>query len=166
MTAMCWLKLLISTGESIWPTIYPSRLHGNLAWIGSDWKLSGAQNPVKSAEGNVCIKARNLCNRQLLWATIRSKVAAHQASGFSAFSTSNYLGDHTFRKPSDIWLPINLLCQRISIFYLLHYLLYHDVREHGSKFYAGFISAFKLSGCCKIMSYLPTSKWPHADLMQ
>lgn len=107
MTAMCWLKLLISTGESIWPSIYPLAPHGNLAWIGSDWKLSGAQKPVQSAEGNVCMKASNRCSRQLPWAeTIRAKVAAHQASGFSAFCTSNYLGDPTFREPADIWLPI------------------------------------------------------------
>jgi len=41
------------------------------------------------------MKASNLVNRQLSRAeTIRAKVAAHQESGFSAFGTSNYLGDH------------------------------------------------------------------------
>lgn len=107
---------------------FPFALHGNLARIGSDWKLSGAQKPVQSAEGNVCMKASNLCSRQLPQAeTIRAKAKAHQASGFSAFSTSNYLGDHTFRKPSDIWLPINPLCLSFSIFYLLRTVRFHRI---------------------------------------
>ena len=117
---MCWLKLLISTGGEHMTPIFLLALHGNVARIGSDWKLSGAQKPVQSAEGNVCMKASNLCSRKLPRSeTITAKVAAHQASGFSAFSTSNYLWDHTFRKPSDIWPPINLSCLRFSIFYLL-----------------------------------------------
>lgn len=133
MTAMCWLKLLISTGESIWPTIYPLAPHGNLAWIGSDWKLSGAQKPVQSAEGNVCMKASNHCGRQLPWAeTIRAKVVAHQAGGFSAFCTSSYLGDHTFREPADIWLPIKPPAPELHSFYLqltvrLHCIIYFAV---------------------------------------
>lgn len=107
---------------------FPLVLHGNLARIGSDWKLSGAQKPVQSVEGNVCMKANNGCSKQLPRVeTIRDKVVAHQASGFSAFSTSNYLGDHTFRKPSDIWLPINLSCPIFSIFYLLLTVQLHDI---------------------------------------
>ena len=107
---------------------FPLALHGNLARIGSDWKLSGAQKPVQSTEGNVCMKASHFCSRQLPRAeTIKDKVAAHQASGFSAFSTSNYLGDHTFRKPSDIWLPINRPCLIFSIFYLLLTVQLHGI---------------------------------------
>lgn len=54
--------------------------------------------------------------------TIRAaKVAAHKASGFGAFSASNYLEDHTFRKPSDIWLQINLLFRGFTIFLFTTY---------------------------------------------
>lgn len=91
--------------------------HGNLAWIRSvnevvhkllsnKWRKMWAQ------------KARNLSNRPLPWATLKAKVAAHQPSAFRALSTSNYLGDHTFRKPWNIWFPIKLPCQGFSIFYL------------------------------------------------
>lgn len=74
--------------------IFPFALHGNLTRIGSDWKLSGAQKPVQSAEGNVHMKASNLCRKQSPQVeTIRAKVAAHKASDFSAFSTSNYVVD-------------------------------------------------------------------------
>lgn len=104
----------------------PPALHSNLARIGSDWKLSGAQKPVQSVEGNVCMKASNLCSRQLPQAeTIKAKVVVHQASGFSAFSTSNYLGDHTFRKPFYIWLPINRAWWSFSIIYLIFNVVPH-----------------------------------------
>ena len=137
----------------------PLTLHGNLAWIGSDWKLSGAQKPVQSAEGNVCMKASNLCSRQLPRAeTIRAKVAAHQASGFSAFSTSNYLGDHTFRKPSDIWLLINRPCRSFPIFYLLL-----TVRLHGIIYFT--VASWYREAWIKILHRLWFSVWDKLVLL-
>lgn len=101
-----------------------------------------------------------LCNR----ATIRAKVSAHQPSGFSAFSASNYLGDLIFRDPTAIWLPINPLCQSFLIFNLLTVMLqciiyfavtsHSNVGEHGSQIFTGMVSTFRLSSCYKMTSYL------------
>lgn len=96
------------------PFIPHAALQLCLDWI---WlKIKWCTKSCWISGGNCVHKGEKqpFCNR----ATIRAKVTAHQPSGFSACSASNYLGDLIFRNPTAIWLPVNPLCRSFLIFNL------------------------------------------------
>lgn len=156
---------------------FPLTLHGNLTRIESDWKLSGAQKPVQSVEGNVGMKTSNLCSKQLPQVeTIRATVAAHQANGYSAFSASNYVGDHTLRKnfrhsaSSKIPAPVLLnFLFTTNCIVALHHLLCCCMLQDGSKFLLFdpvCVSALGMNWCYYLTSYLYEVKWYAGDFWQ
>lgn len=147
---------------------FPLTRHGNLTRIESDWKLSGAQKPVQSVEGNVGMKTSNLCSKQLPQVeTIRATVAPHQASGYSAFSASNYVGDHILRKnfrhsaSSKIPAPVFLnFLFTTNCIVALHHLLCCCMLQDGSKFYSLILSVFQLWGWTDVITWHHTCmKW-------